>query len=82
MPEPRGWDHQLETEPAIQLFLTRSIQIGFRNDEYWGVDVVPHGRVALGNMYIYGEVGTMFRVGFNLPLEYTVSPMESFSTHP
>ncbi|HEX7861029.1 MAG TPA: lipid A deacylase LpxR family protein [Verrucomicrobiae bacterium] len=82
MPEPRGWDHQLETEPAIQLFLTRSFQIGFRNDEYWGVDVVPHGRVALGNMYIYGEVGTMFRAGFNLPLEYVVSPMESFSTHP
>jgi hypothetical protein len=80
--EPRGWDHQLDTEPALQLFLTRSLQIGFRNEDYWGFDIVPHGRVALGNMYIFGEIGTMFRAGFNLPSEFVVSPMESFSTHP
>src|SRR5688572_23888991 len=28
--EPKGWDNQLNTEPAIQLYLTRSLQIGFR----------------------------------------------------
>lgn len=80
--EPRGWDHQIKLEPALQLFLTRSIQVGFRNEDYWGLDIVPHGRVALGNVYIYGEVGTLFRAGYNLPSEYIVSPMESFSTHP
>jgi hypothetical protein len=80
--EPRGWDHQIELEPAIQLYLTRSVQIGFRRDDYWGLDIVPHGRIALGNVYVYGEVGTLFRVGYNLPSEYVVSPMESFSTHP
>lgn len=80
--EPRGWAHQIDTEPAFQLYLTRSVQMGFRTEEYWGLDVVPHARVALGNMYIYGEMGTLFRAGYNLPLEYVVSPMESFSTHP
>jgi lipid A 3-O-deacylase len=81
-PEPRGWDHQLETEPALQMYFSRSVQMGFRTENYWGLDVVPHARVALGNVYIYGELGTLFRVGYNLPAEYTVSPMESFSTHP
>jgi lipid A 3-O-deacylase len=80
--EPRGWDNQLETEPAIQLYFTRSFQMGFRTEKYWGLDIVPHGRVALGNVYVYGEVGTLCRAGYNLPSEYVISPMESFSTHP
>jgi hypothetical protein len=80
--EPRGWDNQLNNEPALQLYLTRSIQVAFRNDDYWGFDIVPHGRVALGNIYVYAEIGTLFRAGYNLPSEYVISPMESFSTHP
>ncbi len=80
--EPRGWDNQLNTEPAIQTYFTRSIQVGFRSENFWGLDIVPHGRAALGNVYIYGEIGTLFRVGYNLPSEYVISPMESFSTHP
>jgi hypothetical protein len=43
---------------------------------------VPHLKAALGNVYIYGEAGAMVRAGFNLPSEYVVSPLESFSTHP
>ncbi len=81
-PEPRGWDHQIHAEPALQLYFTRSVQMGFRTENFWGLDIVPHARVALGNMYVYGELGTMMRAGFNLPSEYVVSPMESFSTHP
>lgn len=80
--EPRGWDNQINNEPAIQLYFTRSIQVGFRTENYWGLDIVPHGRVALGNVYLYGEIGTLFRAGYNLPAEYVISPMESFSTHP
>lgn len=80
--EPRGWGHQLETEPAIQLYLNRSVQMGFRTEDYWGLDIVPHTRIALGNIYVFGEVGTLIRAGYNLPAEYVVSPMESFSTHP
>jgi lipid A 3-O-deacylase len=56
--------------------------MGFRTENYWGLDIVPHGRVALGNVYIFGEVGTLFRAGYNLPSEYVISPLESFSTHP
>ena len=80
--EPHGWDNQLNTEPAIQTYFTRSVQVGFRNDDYWGFDIVPHGRVALGNVYIFGEIGTLLRAGYNLPSEYVISPMDSFSTHP
>lgn len=80
--EPRGWGNQLETEPALQFYLTRSIRMGFRTEIYWGLDIVPHARIALGNIYVFGELGTLFRAGFNMPSEYVVSPMESFSTHP
>jgi lipid A 3-O-deacylase len=80
--EPRGWDNQINNEPAIQLYFSRSVQMGFRTEKYWGLDIVPHARVALGNVHVYGEIGTLFRAGFNLPSEYTISPMESFSTHP
>jgi lipid A 3-O-deacylase len=81
-PEPRGWDNQLSTEPALQLFYTRSFQFGMRTDNYWGFDAIPHGKVALGNVYIYGEIGGLLRAGYNLPAEYIISPIESFSTHP
>ena len=80
--EPRGWGHQLETEPALQFYFNRSMQVAFRNEDYWGFDIVPHARAALGNVYIYGEVGTLFRAGYNLPSEYVISPMESFNTQP
>lgn len=80
--EPRGWGHQLSTEPALQIYLNRSVQMGFRTDAFWGLDIVPHARIALGNIYVFGEIGTLFRAGYNLPAEYTISPMESFSTHP
>ncbi|MDX1951100.1 MAG: lipid A deacylase LpxR family protein [Verrucomicrobiota bacterium] len=80
--DPKGWDNQLESEPAVQLFLNRSLQFRFETSDFWGLDIVPHGKVALGNIYVYGEVGSLFRFGYNLPREYTISPMESFSTHP
>jgi lipid A 3-O-deacylase len=80
--EPKGWHNQLSTEPAVELYMTRSFQFGFRSEAYWGFDVVPHVKAALGNIYIYGEIGTLLRAGFNLPAEYIVSPIESFSTHP
>lgn len=80
--EPRGWHHQIDTEPAIQLFLTRSWQAGWRSPGFWGFDIVPHAKIALGNVYIFGQVGTLVRAGYNLPLDFVVSPMESFSTHP
>ena len=45
-------------------------------------DAIPHAKVALGNVYIYGEIGGLLRAGYNLPAEYIISPIESFSTHP
>jgi hypothetical protein len=80
--DPRGWANQLDTEPALQLWFTRSFNLTFRTENYWGLDLIPHLKAALGNVYIYGEVGTLLRAGYNLPLEFVVSPLESFSTQP
>jgi lipid A 3-O-deacylase len=79
---PRGWANQLETEPAVQTFLNRSFRFGVRTENDWGFDVIPHLRAAIGNVYVFGELGVTLRAGYNLPRTFVRSPMESYNTHP
>lgn len=81
-PQPRGWDTQLKTEPVIQMYMNRAFRFGYETENHLGFEMVPHGKVALGTVYIYGELGMTLRAGFNLPRDFTRSPMESYSTHP
>jgi len=80
--QPRGWDHQLKTEPVFQFYLTRAYRFGFETKNYWGVECVPHGKLALGSVYDYAELGMTLRAGYNLPREFIRSPLESYSTQP
>lgn len=80
--KPNGWGSQLDTEPAVQMFLNRSFRFGMRSDSGWGLDVIPHMRAALGNVYVFGEIGTTLRAGYNLPRTFVRSTMESYNTHP
>jgi lipid A 3-O-deacylase len=80
--QPRGWDNQLDTEPEFQFFLTRAYRIGFETKNYWGFETIPHGKLAIGTVYDYAEVGMTLRAGFNLPREFIRSPQESYSTQP
>jgi hypothetical protein len=80
--QPRGWHNQLKTEPVFQFYLTRAYRFGYETKNYWGVECIPHGKLALGSVYDYAELGMTLRAGYNLPREFIRSPLESFSTQP
>jgi hypothetical protein len=69
---PRGWDHQLDTEPGIALLAERK----WRTPETKlgaaavGFDVIPHLGAALGNVYAHINAGAMARIGHNLAFDY------------
>ncbi len=63
---PKGWDNQLEDEPALGLSYSRFwrvIQPAFDNLE---LGVNPQVNLVVGNVYTYGAGGVMFRLGENL----------------
>jgi hypothetical protein len=70
-PKPRGWDTQLENEPAFVLTYQRSWR-GFVSDTVSGFafDVTPHAGGALGNVFTYANGGLTLRVGRRLPVDY------------
>ncbi|HEX6960095.1 MAG TPA: lipid A deacylase LpxR family protein [Ferrovibrio sp.] len=72
-PEPQGWDSQLKNEPAVQMFYERSWRSpAFHLPAGVDLDATPHAGGALGNVFTYGNMGMMFRLGQNLPLDYGV----------
>jgi lipid A 3-O-deacylase len=79
---PQGWRNQLKTEPALQIYLNRAFRFGVETENYWGLECIPNIKAALGTVYDYGEMGMTLRGGFNLPRDFTRSPLESYSTHP
>lgn len=76
VPEPRGWDTQIENEPGILLTYERKWRSLLQFDEedigvlgLWpglGVDLTPHVGGALGNVLTYGAAGATLRFGENL----------------
>ncbi|URK17675.1 lipid A deacylase LpxR family protein [Thalassospira sp. GO-4] len=70
-PRPEGWDNQIKNEPIIGLTYERKYRSWFEADVS-GIefDATPHGAVTLGNAFTNAEIGTMFRMGFDLPADY------------
>ncbi|WP_417804683.1 lipid A deacylase LpxR family protein [Thalassospira lucentensis] len=70
-PEPKGWDNQIKNEPIIGLTYERKYRSWFEAN-VGGIefDATPHGSLTLGNAFTNAEVGTMFRMGFDLPADY------------
>ncbi len=68
--QPEGWDFQLENEPGIILSYDRQWR-GLLEGEVLGLDydARPHAGVALGNVFTYGAVGGMVRLGQRLPVD-------------
>ncbi|MCC7016990.1 MAG: lipid A deacylase LpxR family protein [Rhodospirillales bacterium] len=69
---PRGWDHQLDTEPGIALLAERKwrtpeTKLGAGTVAF---DVIPHLGAALGNVYAHVNAGAMARIGHNLAFDY------------
>ncbi len=70
-PEPRGWDSQLENEPAILLTWQRQWRQALAADiGGFSLDVTPHVGGAVGNVYVYANAGATVRFGWDLPHDY------------
>lgn len=68
-PDPKGWDHQLKNEPGIVLTYERKIRRFLTLDtgvHGLEIDATPHAGLSLGNIFTHAEVGTMFRLGWDL----------------
>ena len=70
-PRPNGWDHQLDTEPTLNLFYERQLRI-IAPFTLFGMegDIVPHYGGALGNALTYGAAGATIRLGTDLVQDY------------
>lgn len=80
--DPQGWGNQLETEPAFQIYWNRAFRFGVQSERFWGLEGIPHVKLAVGTVYDYAEVGMTFRAGYNLPDDFVRSPLETYSTQP
>jgi hypothetical protein len=69
--EAQGWDHQIQDEPALLLLYTgrwRLTELNYRERKLF--DLIPSWGGALGNVFTYGKVGAMGRLGWNLPNDF------------
>lgn len=67
---PHGWDHQLRTEPGLELKYARlwrwSPALGLTNH----LDVIPIVGGELGNVQIFATGGATLRLGWHLPTDF------------
>lgn len=70
--EPKGWDHQLENEPALNLFAERKWRSLWHRTWLFGLDtdVTPHLGLALGNVFTHAAAGVMLRLGEGLESDF------------
>lgn len=61
--EPRGWEHQLDNEPLINLYYARKQKL--RRSGRWDAAVALD--LGIGNFFTVGEIGMEFRSGRRPP---------------
>ncbi len=69
IPTAKGWDNQLHNEPGFILSYERKWrQFHYKPDPEgrFGIDLMPHVGVSLGNVMTYGSAGASMRIGFDL----------------
>jgi hypothetical protein len=68
--QARGWSRQIQQEFGGMLSYERLWRIGLLGDNSLGVDVVPQAGLTAGNIFTYGDVGGMLRIGKGLHADY------------
>ncbi len=73
--EPKGWDHQLKTEPVLNLNYMRKQKVWRRgNPADWAADVSVDGHAGIGNMFTQASVALECRWGYNMPRGFASVP--------
>jgi lipid A 3-O-deacylase len=74
-----GWSNQLGNEFGAQVVYERKYRKDFFNDDKsrsgFGIDVIPHAGLSLGNVATYANVGFEVRAGWGLPDDFGTSPI-------
>lgn len=69
--EPRGWEHQLETEPLVNFgYDHRRRLTSFGNRAGFGGDLLGGVSASLGNLQSQVSIGTTVRYGFRTPTNF------------
>jgi hypothetical protein len=65
----RGWGSQIHDEPGLMLTYERAWR-----ERIWGrdsgIDVIPGAGATVGNVFTYGQVGALLRIGTGLAVDY------------
>ena len=67
--QARGWSHQLQNEPGMVLSYERLWRLPIFSGPV-GADFVPQLGATLGNIFTYGAVGGMLRLGSSLGADF------------
>lgn len=75
-----GWKNQLRDEPGLMVSWQRRYRHATSlGDGPWGADFVPHLGLTAGNVFTHLSVGGQVRLGYNLPRDFGVSPLQTGS---
>jgi lipid A 3-O-deacylase len=69
-PPASGWSSQLQNEPGAVLSYERLWRQGLIGSNAFGVDIVPQVGASVGNIFTYGDVGGLLRIGRGLLADY------------
>lgn len=74
---PRGWDHQLKTEPGLELKYARLWRYSPTPALSRYADIIPRVGFELGNVQTFLTGGAALRLGYNLPSDFGVQIIDS-----
>ncbi|HXP13395.1 MAG TPA: lipid A deacylase LpxR family protein [Stellaceae bacterium] len=70
IPGGAGWNDQLKNEPGLAISYDKHWRLGIVKFGGIGVDFVPEANVTVGNVFTYGAVGGIIRIGDSLDTDY------------
>ncbi|MGH7013472.1 MAG: lipid A deacylase LpxR family protein [Stellaceae bacterium] len=70
IPGGQGWHGQLKNEPGLAMSYGKHWRVRLADLGGVGVDVVPSAGVTAGNVFTYGAVGGVLRIGQDLNADY------------
>lgn len=77
---PRGWQHQLKTEPGFVFKHLRQWKYSTGSAGF-AAEFIPHVGGSLGNVATFANLGAMARVGYNIPDDWGVHTIDSLGVH-
>jgi lipid A 3-O-deacylase len=70
--DPRGWDHQLKTEPGFAFRYNRTHLLRVRIWSGWSIDYLPGFNASAGNIDTHFALESALQLGYNVPNRFEV----------